>query len=149
MGGVLTVRALRPDDSSECARLHAQSFASSWSEHDFRDQLAQRERILTGAMSRAPSLAGFACSRTIAGEADLLTIVVDRAARGRGVGNVLLGRHLSALAAVGVGTVFLEVAVDNVPALALYRRHGCEAVGARKGYYAGDGRDAVVMRCAL
>jgi ribosomal-protein-alanine N-acetyltransferase len=47
--------------------------------------------------------------------------------------------------------MFLEVAVDNVAALALYRSRGFEAVGRRPGYYSRpDGPiDAMIMRVDL
>jgi ribosomal-protein-alanine N-acetyltransferase len=44
--------------------------------------------------------------------------------------------------------MFLEVAVGNVAALGLYRKHGFSQVGRRPRYYA-NGSDALVMRAEL
>ncbi len=44
--------------------------------------------------------------------------------------------------------MFLEVATDNAPALALYTAAGFVEVGRRRRYYAG-GSDALVMRLVL
>ena len=55
------------------------------------------------------------------------------------------------LANQGISELFLEVAVDNPHAIALYERHGFERVGKRPNYYVrGDVKtDALVMRAAL
>ena len=143
------LRSLRPSDAAECARLHAQAFTPAWTVQDFADQIGRADRVLTGVTLREPALAGFAISRFVAGEADLLTIVVDRAARHGGLGAKLLAHHLSALTAVRVATVFLEVSTTNDPALGLYDRMGFVRVGTRKNYYESGSRgreDAVVLR---
>ena len=52
----------------------------------------------------------------------------------------------------GATSLFLEVGVDNEPAIALYEGLGFERVGRRAGYYTrADGEivDAIVMRRAL
>ena len=45
-------------------------------------------------------------------------------------------------------TVFLEVASDNVAALALYAKAGFRTAGTRSGYYS-DGRDALIQWCRI
>lgn len=144
-------RFLAPADAAECARLHAQAFAPAWPAQDFADQVRRADRVLTGVTVREPTLAGFAASRFVGGEADLLTIVVDRDARKMGLGAKLLSHHLSALIAARVTTVFLEVGATNDPALALYQRAGFVRVGTRKAYYGGaHGReDAIVLKFDL
>lgn len=145
-------RTLRPADAAECARLHAQAFSPAWTAQDFVDQLGRADRIITGGVLREPALAGFVASRFVGDEADLLTIVVDRAARRGGLGAKLLAHHLSALTAARVATVFLEVGATNDPALKLYDRMGFVRVGARKNYYEAGPRgreDAIVLRCDL
>jgi ribosomal-protein-alanine N-acetyltransferase len=52
----------------------------------------------------------------------------------------------------GATAMFLEVAVDNAPALALYRRAGFVRAGLRKDYYdrgAAGSADAAAMRLDL
>ena len=149
MAGGTVFRVVRPADAPECARLHAQAFTPAWTVDDFREQASCADRVMTGAVRREPALAGFVVSRVVGGEADLLTIVVDHAARRGGIAGGLLSHHLSALAQARTRTVFLEVATDNVAARALYAHFGFMPVGARKGYYAGGRADAAVLRCDL
>ena len=64
-------------------------------------------------------LHGFVLSRLAADEAEILTIAVDGAHQGRGVGRALLSENLRQAANAGAKVMFLEVAKDNAAALAL------------------------------
>ena len=61
-------------------------------------------------------MAGFIMSRLVADEAEILSVAVDRARRGRGLARSLLALHLRRLAGLGARTVFLEVDEHNAPA---------------------------------
>ncbi|MCE2565501.1 ribosomal protein S18-alanine N-acetyltransferase [Komagataeibacter sp. FNDCF1] len=89
--------------------------------------------------------AGFIMARTTLDEAEILTFAVNPAWRRRGIGRDLLARCMREAADAGATTLFLEVARDNTPALALYRAAGFAQVGMRRGYYP-DGMDACVMQ---
>jgi len=75
-------------------------------------------------------------------EAEILNIAVDPAFRRRGVASALL----TAVCQQARGTVFLEVAEPNSPAIALYRKFGWEDAGLRAGYYDHGIVNAVVMK---
>jgi len=91
---------------------------------------------------------GFALGRVVAGEAEILSLGVWPEARGKGLGGALLDRLIQESRARGAGTLLLEVAANNVPALALYHRRGFIEIGRRRAYYA-DGRDAILLRLTL
>jgi len=79
----------------------------------------------------------------------LFNLAVVPEARRRSVGAFLLDRFFDEARSLRVREVGLEVAVDNAPALALYRSHGFEEVRVRRRYYQHGDRDAVVMRRRL
>ena len=91
------------------------------------------------------TLIGFILSRCAAGEAEILSVAIAPARRGRGFAGPLLDLHLRRLAGLGARAVFLEVGENNAPARALYRRAGFHEVGRRQGYYQG-GAAALVLR---
>ena len=91
---------------------------------------------------------GFIVSRRAADEAEILSVAVARAWRGRGLSRKLLDLHLRRLAGLGLRAVFLEVDEDNVPARKLYARAGFSQVGRRPGYYA-QGRDKAAAALVL
>jgi len=83
---------------------------------------------------------------------EVLTIGVTPAARRRGVARALMAAALPAARDLGAMEAFLEVAVDNDPAITLYERLGFRRTGLRKSYYdrGPEGfMDALVMRLDL
>ncbi|MGB3248698.1 MAG: GNAT family N-acetyltransferase, partial [Tabrizicola sp.] len=92
--------------------------------------------------------AGFLLGRTVAGEAELLTIAVAPEARRRGLGRKLMARFIYQAQLRGAERTFLEVAADNPAAIALYESCGFRQAGTRRGYYrtpTGQRIDALVL----
>lgn len=123
------------------ARLHALCFVRP------RPWRAEEFAALLDSPGVLPltSQGGFLLGRMAAGEAELLTLAIAPTARRTGQGATLVGRFLAAARAEACTVAFLEVAADNGPAQALYRRTGWVEAGRRRNYYA-PGVDAVVMR---
>ncbi|MGE4071327.1 MAG: ribosomal protein S18-alanine N-acetyltransferase [Lysobacterales bacterium] len=69
------------------------------------------------------------------------SIAVSSAARGQGLGALLLQRLERIARANGLGEIRLEVRQDNTTALALYESRGYRRFGAHSNYYE-DGADA-------
>jgi len=76
--------------------------------------------------------------------AHIVTIAVDAAYRGRGVGRELIASLLGRLHSAGVETVSLEVSVGNSAAIELYHQFGFHEVETLPAYY-GPGEDGVLM----
>jgi [ribosomal protein S18]-alanine N-acetyltransferase len=127
----------------DMAALHASAFADSraWD----ADEIATLIAGPGGFVVSRPG--GFVVGRSIAGEAELITIAVSPAARRKGTGRDLLAAFEAEAAARGAETAFLEVAADNLAALGLYRSAGWQETGRRPGYYTrpGQSADAVTM----
>ena len=135
--------------------MHAESFVPlgerAWTRQDFAELLATPG--VFGSLLRADDEdMGFALYRSVADEAELLTIAVRPAWRRQGVGRVLLDAIAADARVAGAQTLFLEVGADNPPARSLYESRGFSVVGTRRGYYRrGDGpmADGLVMRLTL
>ena len=90
---------------------------------------------------------GFALSRSVADEAELMLLAVKRPEQGRGIGLQLLEAFLAQAAARGARRLHLEVR-DGNPAVNLYSACGFYEVGRRRNYYTGcDGEvyDAITL----
>lgn len=85
--------------------------------------------------------AGFALSRRVLEEAELLLLATAPAMRRRGVGAALLRSVIADAAAQGASTLHLEVREGN-DAIKLYRTSGFTKVGERRHYYRGSGGQA-------
>jgi [ribosomal protein S18]-alanine N-acetyltransferase len=134
----------RPGDAAAIAGLHIASFQRGWGEDEVYQLLIENSVIAHRAMT-GRTMAGFILSRMAAGEAEILSIAIAPARRGRGLARPLLDLHLRRLAGLGARAVFLEVDEHNVPARALYRRAGFHDVGRRQSYYQ-SGASALVLR---
>jgi len=121
-------------DTAAIATLHGASFQRGWSEIEIERLLLERN-IVAHRATVGRSLHGFILSRLASGEAEILSVAVAAARRGRGMARSLLNLHLRRLAGLGVRAVFLEVDEDNEPARRLYHRAGFREVGKRPGYY--------------
>lgn len=135
------------------AALHAASFDEPWGEVALAEVLAMPGVFMLQATSagvwlgnddnipdnfgnlRQPQLFGFVIARIAADEAEILTVAVDISHRGQGLGRKLMEAAAAAALASGATSLFLEVAEDNLPALALYGRLGFAPVGRRPAYY--------------
>ena len=91
---------------------------------------------------------GYVGAEIVLDECNIGNIVTHKDFRGRGFATEILGILLDVLKRNGVAKVFLEVEYDNVPAIALYEKHGFTRYGQRRDYY-GPGKDAVLMTKAL
>ncbi len=132
-------------DARAFAAIHGASFARGWGQGEFEGMLAERN-TLAHRLRQGRSIIGFIVSRIGADEAEILSVAIAKAARGRGLSRDLVMTHLGYLAARGVRKVFLEVEEANAPARALYRRAGFVDIGRREGYYQAGGAAAITMR---
>ncbi len=83
-------------------------------------------------------------ARVAADEAEILTLGVRPELRRQGRARRLLAAAEAKAWALGARTLFLEVAVGNSAARALYTASGFTLVGRRRCYYV-DGGDALVL----
>jgi [ribosomal protein S18]-alanine N-acetyltransferase len=146
-GGAPAIDLASIRDAQKLAQLHGASFHCGWGESEFESMLSERN-TLVHRLRLGRKIIGFAVTRMGADEAEILSIAVDAAHRGRGFSRNLLLTHLGYLAGRGVRTIFLEVEENNQPARRLYERAGFAVVGRRERYYrqGGEQLNALLMR---
>ncbi len=130
------------------AALHAACFTTPrpWSAAEFA-ALADDQLCFSIIESQ-----GFLVGRAVAGEAEILTLAVDTAARRQGIGARLVQGFLTEARNRDAETAFLEVAANNLAAISLYFWAGFAESGRRRRYYAqpsGEPVDALVLSRAL
>ena len=131
----MEARIASVSDAPLLTALHAECFGdASWSLTQITDSLALTTTYALIA-SEAGVPHGFIFCQIAAGEADILTLCVAPSARRKGAAHLLLETLLAEVRGQHVQRVFLEVAVDNKAALALYQRAGFLSTGIRKNYY--------------
>ncbi|WP_085797618.1 GNAT family N-acetyltransferase [Falsiruegeria litorea] len=127
---------------------HKAAFTQSrpWSETEFSDLLSNRFTFAIGDKRC------FALIQLIAGEAELLTIATHPGHQRQGLAAMVMTAWHEQAMHQNAERAFLDVAADNAPAIALYRKCGYAPHGRRHGYYkrsAKESIDAIVMQRAL
>lgn len=128
-------------DVGALAQLHAECFEDPWTEQSMIDVLGSPGAF--GYVASAPGetthhgvpIAGFVIARVTSDDAELLSLGVARTCRRNGLGRMLVSETLVRVLALGARRIFLEVAVDNRDAQALYAAFGFATVGRRPDYY--------------
>ena len=77
----------------------------------------------------------FLLVQVAADQADIIEIGTHPACRRQGLARDLLTTYFDVAAGKGISDIFLEVAVDNLPAYQLYLQSGFVEIGRRNGYY--------------
>jgi len=90
-------------------------------------------------------LAGYLMAWKVVDQLHILNIATDPDFRRRGVGTALLFAAMEKAATWRMVEITLEVRESNREARTFYTGHGFTARGLRKGYYADNGEDAIVM----
>jgi len=132
------------------------AFGEAWSRRQVEDALALpgTHYLLIGADGNPPArtpAVGFALSRAVLDEEELLLLAVTPRYRTRGLGTKLLERFVAEARSRGARRLFLEMR-DGNGAEGLYRRYGFASIGRRRHYYrrgSGGPRDAITFACML
>lgn len=147
----MTIRRAAPADLDAIMVIENASFPTdAWSTQAMAAELGgEHSHYLVD--EETGRIVGYAGLRSIPGapDADIQTIALLEAYRGRGRGRALLRALLAEASARGAAEVFLDVRADNPGAEALYRSEGFAELGRRPRYYQPDDVDAIVMRLDL
>lgn len=146
----MMLRAGCEADFAELAKLHGLSFAEGWDEKAFRDLVASGALVLVAC--EGGTIQGFIMFRVAADEAEILTLAAAPAFRRKGLARALVRAAAERAFAAGASRMFLEVALGNLAACALYASLGYSQKGQRKAYYRPPGsppEDALVLEACL
>lgn len=145
----IVLRDLAEADLEWVAECEVEIFgAGAWSRTLIREDFRWGTNRYRGA-ERDGVLAGYAVYGFDGDVFHLMNVAVIPHARGHGVGRALMDDFLVQARTFDVREVWLEVAVTNASAIALYRTYGFEDVRVRKRYYQPGDIDALVMRAPL
>ncbi|MCI5891946.1 MAG: ribosomal protein S18-alanine N-acetyltransferase [Clostridiales bacterium] len=116
-----------------------------WTYSMFESELDNRISVfIVGIDEDTDSVVCYGCVWLIADIGDITNIAVSPDYQGQGLGDRTLELLITLCAENDMSVINLEVKKENFPAVSLYKKHGFEEVGVRKGYYK-DGSAAVLM----
>jgi ribosomal-protein-alanine N-acetyltransferase len=139
----LSIRESRRADFTQLWRIDQECFPPgiSYSRAELAHYMARRGTftlVAEATREDRPQIVGFAvaeCARRELGH--IITIDVLPPFRRAGAGSRLMGAAEERLRRLGCRAVYLETSVDNLTALAFYKRHGYSVLRTIPGYYMG------------
>jgi [ribosomal protein S18]-alanine N-acetyltransferase len=150
-GGVaFVIRDFKPEDFEVLWRMDQDCFPPgiAYSRRELKEYVRHRGSFtLLASDADTGTIAGFIVVHQ-APTGHVITIDVIAEARRSGVGSRLLQAAEDRLRAGGSNAVGLETAVDNLAALAFYKRHGYSVIRIWPRYYS-NGVDALVLKKEL
>ena len=140
------IRQATSSDLAALAVIERDSFAIPWTEESLADELAGSEHtVMLVAETAEGVVVGYIGCWIVLDEGQINNIAVAPAWRGTGIGGALLSALLTQGRERGLRRYVLEVRPSNIAARRLYARFGFTDGGLRKGYYADNHEDAIIM----
>ena len=128
----------------QVAALERACFSRPWSEESLQGELWNDAAVVIVAEGEDGTVLGYAGLQTVLDEGYINNVAVDEKFRRQGVANELIAAFVR-FGQANLAFLTLEVRASNVPAIALYAKHGFVEVGRRKNYYEDPKEDAVLM----
>ena len=138
------IRDAVPDDLDALEELEKECFSLPWTREQLRNELpdGMHEFLAAEVDGKVAGYVGMMC---VLDEGYISNVAVRPDVRRQGLGDGLIEAMLQTAAALSLAFVTLEVRESNAPAIALYQKHGFEAVGLRKNYYDLPKENALLM----
>ncbi len=140
-----TVRAPRGEDLPQVVALEKRCFVDPWDSGALEQELGADRLRLPLIAETAGRVVGYLMAWKIVDQLHILNIAADPDLRRRGVGTALLFAVARKAVDLGMEEITLEVRESNREARAFYHKFGFVPTGLRRGYYADNGEDAIIM----
>jgi len=121
------------------------AFPAPWTREMFEQELRHAQPGDARVAGSGPVVLGYILCWFVADEVHVVNLAVHEAWRRRGVARALLADTFATALDRGMHLATLEVRVQNQAAVQLYEALAFRTVAVRKGYYADNGEDALVM----
>ncbi|HLI21539.1 MAG TPA: GNAT family N-acetyltransferase [Stellaceae bacterium] len=126
----------READLARLSELHATCFPDdAWNSSALATVLAMPGADGRVVLAAEGAPLGLVLDQCLGADGEILTLGVAPAARRQGLARALLNDLIRRARAARVQRLLLEVAADNLAALALYRSFGFTRLGTRRHYY--------------
>ncbi len=140
--------AIRDVESAHIPQIEALEqacFSLPWTAEALCSQLKDAQHEFIAAVDAEGRVLGYVGMLFVLDEGYISNVAVGPDYRRQGIADALIDRLCGLCAAHALAFVSLEVRAGNVPAIALYEKHGFEKVGLRRNYYERPKEDALIM----
>ena len=137
-------RRIQKGEEASAAILEKESLRTAWSEKQISEI---PENCVYLVCENGGEICGIASIYLVFGEGEIMNIAVSQKHRRKGLAFGLMSALEKEALDKNCENIILEVAVDNLSAISLYKKCGYAPVGTRKGFY--KGVDAIIMEKKL
>ena len=149
---ILEIKPLTPNLVSQAVILDRICWGGLWTAEGYQREInSPNSSLLTLNLWDSNSkeinncMIGIGCLWSIVEEAHITLLGIHPARRRQGLGQLLLVTLLEDAIARNLERATLEVNVNNISAINLYKKFGFEIAGTRQGYYQATGEDALIL----
>ena len=121
------------------------SFKIPWSKNAFIEEVTNNKFAIYAVALAGGKVIGYAGMWKVFDEGHITNVAVHPEFRNNGVGRVLIEHLIDRARIEGIARMTLEVRRSNIAAQKLYQKYDFMESGVRKGYYADNGEDAIIM----
>ena len=140
-----TICDVLPAHIPQIEALETQCFSLPWTAEALRSQLKDKQHEFIAAIDPEGNVLGYVGMMFVLDEGYISNVAVAPSYRRKGIADALILRLCELCTEHGLAFVSLEVRAGNVPAIALYEKHGFGRVGLRRNYYERPREDALIM----
>ena len=142
----LDFRRLALRDLNAIEEIELESYPTPWSRSMFAGELAKPSSVCLGAFEpESGDLLGYMIISRYVDAWHVMNVAVAPAHRRRGIASALLEQLFEKTSGESRRGYTLEVRISNVGAIKLYEQLGFRSRGVRRGYYADNREDALIM----
>ena len=138
------LRKATVDDLKEIVEIEARNFKAPFSYDNYLYELNENKFANIEVIEVDGKIASYIDYWITFDSATVVKIATEFSQKNRGFAGFLLENMEKTLKEKGVEFVTLEVRFSNLPAINLYKKHGYQEVGIKRGYYS-NGEDAIGM----
>ena len=140
----MIIRKANLDDVEAIVSLDQEVLQTNWHEKLYAESIVLKD-TQSLVLDHEGRLIGFLIYRNIGGDFEIIQLALNKAYQRQGLASMMIDYMIQDAQSSHIEFIYLEVEMDNLPALNLYKKYGFEAILHRKNYY-GHGQDAIVMR---
>lgn len=140
----MIIRKANLDDVEAIVSLDQEVLQTNWHEKLYAESIVLKD-TQSLVLDHEGRLIGFLIYRNIGGDFEIIQLALNKEYQRQGLASMMIDYMIQDAQSSTIEFIYLEVEMDNLPALNLYKKYGFEAIHQRKNYY-GQGQDAIVMR---
>ena len=144
----MIVRSMSVDDLDEIVKIENTLYKTPWNVKQYKYELEENEFSYLFVLENDNVIVGYYGFWVMFEECDITKVSIRKEFQGLKLSNILMKDCFKRAKEAGCEKINLEVRIDNIKAINLYKKHGFSEVYVRKDYY-GKGEDALILNKVL